>query len=131
MNVISVATSTQSIWEEIRQETMRNAPKTDQTSDGQEVSIVSKASRNPDGDGMVAIIKQVKAAKKNGGSGTSAAPGASPATSTVTTDMENVGPNAYERIRINAGKTYLAQAGNYSVYSAAEDKEVPGLRKSV
>lgn len=112
MNVASVPPATQILWEEVRQDTMRNAPKTVSASGEQEVSVISIDPQSIDADGVTAVIARIKARQKSG------KPAAVPA-ETVSTGLENVGPNTYERIRQNAGKTYLAQAMAF----AGEDAE--------
>ncbi|CAK7002969.1 MAG: hypothetical protein DELT_00107 [Desulfovibrio sp.] len=112
MSSISGITSstTQGIWEEIRQETMRNTEKTTVTaSNGQEVSVVQIDPDDLDGDGVVTMMEREKVAKRTR-STTSSASATGIASSSVSTELENVGPNTYERIRTNAGKTYLSQA---------------------
>lgn len=138
MNVASVASATpsamQDIWEEIRQEAMRDSQKTVTDSEGQDPSAVSTDIRETGEDEMVALIKRAKAMQQKAGtkaSGASEEPEtAASAVSTVTTALENVGPNTFERLRSNAGKTYLAQAGNYGACSAAAGEEALGLHKS-
>ncbi|MDL2209388.1 hypothetical protein LJC26_01090 [Desulfovibrio sp. OttesenSCG-928-O18] len=115
MNVTSITTSTQAMWEEIRQEAMRNnqqaATETDEmetaatvtATNGQQVSVTSIDPEDTDGDGVVTVLERMKAKRKNAGT-TDATP------APVKSALENVGPNTYERIRQNADRTYLAQA---------------------
>lgn len=110
-----VASSTQNVWDEIRQDTMRNTSKT--APDGQEASPreVAVVSINPDdfdGDGVVSAIEKAKALQKSRGT---TKPSSEPqAPETVESSLKNVGPNTFEKIRINAGRTYLAQAANHA-----------------
>ena len=122
MGVTSVTSATQDIWEELRQEAMRTTPKTVSPAGNQEAPLVPAEARTLEQNGTAALIERVKAQrkKKQAALGTPLADTEKTATAdTVTTPLENVGPNTYERIRMNAGKTYMAQA------MAAEDDAAP------
>lgn len=115
MNVPPVAAATQNIWDEMRQDTMRNTSKTapgGQEASSREVAVVSI---NPDdfsGDGVAAAIEKARALQKSRGTTTASS---EPQTQgTVASTMENVGPNVFEKIRMTAGRTYLAQATNHA-----------------
>ena len=136
MNVTSVTSSTADIWEEMRQETMRTNQKNIPASSEQEASVsgtaaaaisgqeASAATIDPDdtdGDGTVSAVERLKAMQKRAQaarkkSGTSEATEASSAP--AATSLENVGPNTFERIRANAGRTYMAQAENYGTFGS-------------
>lgn len=101
MGITTVSSSAQSIWEAEQQEALRNTQKTVSAANGQSVAVVSVDIDDYDGDGVVTMAERARAQRKNA---------ASSGTGTVTTSLENVGPNAYERIRNNAGSAYRAQS---------------------
>ncbi len=111
MNISGIGASTQTIWEELRQETMHNGQKSVSASNGQEVSLISIDPDDLDGDGVVTHMERAKAQRKH-----TAQAGSSPRTNsgTVATSLENIGPNTYERIRTNAGNAYLAQSASFA-----------------
>lgn len=148
MNVTSATSSTADIWEEIRQETMRtsqrNIPASAQDSNGQAAAASGTASAatidpdDTDGDGTVSALEQLKAMQKKAQAASarkkSVPSGTTEATSApVATPLENVGPNTFERIRANAGRTYMAQAENYDAFSKSSnggETAASGLFKS-
>lgn len=110
MSVTTVTPSSQDIWEELRQETMRNSEKTSSAAEGREASAADSQALKR--DEMVALIKRAKAARKQTASPESATAGGEAAP--VSTALENIGPNTYERLKASADRTYLTQAANFS-----------------
>jgi ERCC4-type nuclease len=136
MEVTGISTTKRNTWEELRQETMRNSQKNTATSTGQdaavinpsnggqELPVVSITSEDSAGDGVAMLMERINAQKKRPAPATASPSRA--ASGPVTTNLENVGPNMYERIRANAGSAYLVRKAGY-----ADDTEaVSALRKS-
>ncbi|MDR1241952.1 MAG: hypothetical protein LBM00_04090 [Deltaproteobacteria bacterium] len=108
MELAGISAITRNIWEELRQEAMRNSQKNAAASTGQELPPAGITSEDIAGDGVAALMERINAQKKR------AAPAASRAAAeSVTTNLENVGPNRYERIRANASSAYLAREAGY------------------
>lgn len=128
MNVSSISSSIQNVWDEIRQETMRNSQTSVPASDEKEATVSATQETqtapatgatplNLDGDSNLTALERIKEMQRRA---KMASEQKNPATSKdespspVTSPLENVGPNAYEKLRINAGRTYIAQAANYN-----------------
>jgi hypothetical protein len=119
MELTGINTTRQNIWEEPRQEIMRNSQKKTAISTGQdavainapdgvrELPVAGITSEDTAGDGIAVLMERINAQKKRAAPATASASRA--ASGTVTTNLENVGPNTYERIRANAGNAYLVQ----------------------
>lgn len=95
------------MWEEMRQDTMRPTSKTVSASNGQEVFVVSVDSDDLDGDGVVTLLERTRSRKRT------ALAASGPVSGAVSTNLEDIGPNTYERIKNLAGRSYLAQAAGY------------------
>jgi hypothetical protein len=124
MELTGINTTTQNIWEKLRQESMRNSQKNTATSTGQdaaginpsdggqELPAVRITSEESDGDGLAMLMERINAQKNRAAPATASA--ARIVSGPVTTNLENVGPNTYERIRTNAGSAYLVQKAGYA-----------------
>jgi hypothetical protein len=113
----SATSATQTLWEELRQDTMRNTPKNAAASDGS----VSEDIQTRDADNTAQVLELVEAKQKSRKRSLASS-------EDVSTSLENVGPNTYERIRQNAGRTYIAQAMAFTEENS--ESSTGGLHKS-
>jgi hypothetical protein len=112
MELTGINAATQNIWEELRQEAMRNSQKNIAASTGQELPPAGVTSEAIAGDGVAVLMERINAQKKR--AAPAAASASRAATGPVTTNLESVGPNTYERIRANASSAYLIQEAGYA-----------------
>jgi hypothetical protein len=112
MELTGISATTRNLWEELRQEAMRNSQKNIAASSGRELPASAVTSEDIAGDGVAILMERINAQKKMAAPATT--PASRAASGPVTTNLENVGPNRYERIRANASSVYLAQEAGYA-----------------
>lgn len=128
MDVSFLASSAQPPWDEIRQKTMCNSQTNNANAEIRNAPAISARAGESGADSIRAALDKANALRK--GSGLAEANGgAAQAENTppVSTALKNVGPNTYEKIKMNAGRTYSSQVENYG---SGDDAAASTLDKS-